>query len=70
MRLTQENAHLYEGQKLDGHRNRFHYYPLEVRKSKVNDEYMVIDRNGVCMHIAPEKDFFNRIDFDFVALPE
>ena len=64
MRLTQENAHLYEGKKLDTNRRLFHYYPLEVKK--INNEYMVKDRVGVCMPVPPEKDLFNRIDFDFI----
>ena len=65
MRLTQENAHLYEGKKLDANVRRFHYYPLEVRK--FNDEYMVKDSNGVCMPVPPERDLFNKIDFDFIV---
>lgn len=65
MRLTQENVHLYEGKKLDANVRRFHYYPLEVKK--INDEYMVKDRNEVCMPVPPESDAFNRIDFDFIV---
>lgn len=65
MKLTQENAHLYEGKTLDAHKRLFHYYPLEVKK--INDEWMVKDRIGVCMPIPEEKDDFNRIDFDYIV---
>ena len=66
MHLTQENAHEYEGKKVDAHRRYFHYYPLEVKKGS-RGEYDVIDRNGVRMAIPPERDLFNRIDFDFIV---
>ena len=66
MKLTQENAHEYEGKKVDAHRRRFHYYPLEVKKGS-RGEYDVIDRNGVRMAIAPERDLFNGIEFDFIV---
>lgn len=65
MQLTQENAHLYEGKKLDAHKRRFHYYPLEVKK--INGKWMVKDRVGVCMPIPDKKDDFNRIDFDYIV---
>lgn len=65
MRLTQENAHLYEGKKVDANVRRFHYYPLEVRQ--FNGQYTVKDSVGVCMQIPSEKDLFNRIDFDFIV---
>lgn len=65
MRLTKENAHLYEGKLIDTNRRLFHYYPLEVKK--INGEYMVQDSVGVCMPVPPESDMFNSIHFDFVV---
>ncbi len=65
MRLTKENAYQYEGKKLDANVRRFHYYPLEV--IKINGEYAVKDSVGVCTRIPPEKDLFNRVDFDFIV---
>lgn len=65
MRLTKENAHLYEGKKLDANKRLFHYYPLEVMK--INGEYMVKDSVGVCMSVPPESDIFNSIHFDLVV---
>ena len=65
MRLTKENAHLYEGKKLDANKRLFHYYPLEVKK--INGEYKVKDSVGVCMPVPQADDLFNRIDFDFAV---
>ena len=65
MRLTQENAHVYDGKKLDAHKRLFHYYPLEVKNR--DGEYIVKDNIGVCMVIPPEHDMFNRIGFDFIV---
>lgn len=65
MRLTQENAYLYEGKKLDANKRLQHYYPLEVKKGR-NGKYIVKDKVGVCMEIPSEQDRFNRFDFDFV----
>lgn len=63
MRLTTENARLYEGKKLDTHRRMFHHYPLEVKK--INGEYFVKDSVGVCYKVPSPKENFDRIDFDF-----
>lgn len=35
MRLTQENAYLYEGKKLDANKRLQHYYPLEVKREEM-----------------------------------
>jgi hypothetical protein len=66
MRLTQENAHLYVGKKVDANKRLYHYYPLEV-KEKLDEKYRVKDAVGVCMEIPLESDFHNRIDFDFIV---
>lgn len=64
MRLTQENAHLYEGKVLYAERKLFHYYPLYVKRNMLG-ELMVCDSVGVWERIPPESDLFNRIDFDY-----
>lgn len=67
MRLTQDNAHEYEGKLLDANPRMFHYYPLEVRKNP-SGVYCVKDATGTNMTIPERYDLFNRIDFDFILM--
>lgn len=64
MKLTQQNAHLYEGKTVDAYRRKWHYYPLQVMKSK-SGRYVYKDRNGTFMDIPEETDSFNAVDFDY-----
>lgn len=65
MRLTKENAYLYEGKTLDAKKRLWHYYPLFVKRNAFG-ELRVVDSVDVWMEIPDANDLFNRIDFDFV----
>lgn len=66
MRLTKENAHLYEGKTLDAEKRLWHHYPLQVKRNGLG-ELKVVDITDTWIEIPDEKDLFNRIDFDFVT---
>lgn len=65
MRLTQENAHLYEGRVLDARWRLFQHYPLIVGRNRLG-EPVIIDRTGTHTRIPAEKDLFGAVWFDFV----
>lgn len=66
MRLTQENAHLYEGKILDANNRLFHHYPLRVKRNKL-EELMCVDSTDTYMPIPGETDLFNAFHFDFIV---
>ena len=66
MKLTKENAHLYEGKTLDTYRRLFHHYPITVKRNKLG-ELMYVDRTGTYISIPKENDLFNAVHFDFVV---
>ena len=66
MRLTKQNAHLYEGKTLGAHKRTMSHHPLTVQRNK-QGELIYFDCAGVGMIIPDEKDLLNAVYFDFVV---
>lgn len=66
MQLTKQNAHLYEGKKLDAYRRIFHNYPLTVKRNRLG-ELMYVDTTDTYIRIPDENDTFNAVYFDFIV---
>lgn len=58
-RITPENAHAYEGKKLDSDK-KFHYYPIKpVHHPSLG--WCFVDRYGVMQRIPDEGVYFERV---------
>lgn len=65
MYLSTENAHEFLGKTLDSKKRILGSYPYKVIQTP-SGEYLAVDRAGVGIVIAEQRDKFNQIYFDLV----